>query len=200
MTKSFHCLFCFGYEQRDSDSSGILTADMNIPPPLYIHVARNALQLSKSVTLYTNGDTSRTAAFRDAIGPKAAMKVDERRIASFKLGEESTGVTITFEDGSEKYEAFLAHNPEVKLRSMELVEQLGLEMAPQGHIAVQPPFGEASVPGVFVAGDAMTTTRMIPQALATGAGAASGAAGHVQSRALGQLSMGDFFRAAAQKK
>ncbi|KAF1979698.1 hypothetical protein BU23DRAFT_563092 [Bimuria novae-zelandiae CBS 107.79] len=46
----FHCLFCFGYEQRGSASSGILTADTSLPPPLYIHVARNALQLSESVT------------------------------------------------------------------------------------------------------------------------------------------------------
>lgn len=196
----FHCLFCFGYEQRGSASSGILTVDMSLPPPLYIHVARNALQLSKFVTLYTNGDESRTATFKEAIGGEAPMEVDERRIAEFKLGEDDIGVTIVFEDGSEKYEAFLAHNPTVKLRSAELVEQLGLDVAPQGHIAVSPPFGEANVPGVFVAGDAMTTTRMIPQAFATGAGAASGAAGHVQSRLLGQASMGDFFRVASQKK
>jgi thioredoxin reductase len=128
------------------------------------------------------------------------MKVDERHINKFILGEKNTGVTIIFEDGSEKYEAFLAHNPEVKLRSIGLVEQLGLDVAPQGHIAVQPPFGEANVPGVFVAGDAGTTTRMIPQALTSGTGAASGAAGHVQSRMLGQASMGDFLRAAAQTK
>ncbi|KAF1979681.1 hypothetical protein BU23DRAFT_563077 [Bimuria novae-zelandiae CBS 107.79] len=110
------------------------------------------------------------------------MKVAEHRIAGFKHGEKRLDVTIMFQDGSEKYDAFLAHNAEVKLRSAEFVEQLGLDVALQGFIATQPPFGEASVPGVFVAG------------------AASGAAGHVQSRMLGQASMGDFFRAAAQKK
>jgi thioredoxin reductase len=196
--RSFHCLFCFGYEQRGSASSGILAADMNLQIPLYLHVARNALQLSNAVTIYTNGDTSRTAAFRECVGGKAMITVDERRITGFILGEDGVGVTVTFEDGSTKEEAFLAHNPEVKLRSAELVEQLGLEVN-QGSVVVQPPFGETSVPGCFAAGDAMTTVRMIPTAFSTGATAASGVAGHVQSRTQDQQSLGEFLRASQKK-
>lgn len=195
----FHCLFCFGYEQRDSTSSGILSADANLPIPLYMHVARNALQLSRTVTIYTNGDTTRTTAFREAIGSKASIEVDERPIASFKLGDNAVGVTIVFENKEEKFEAFLAHNPEVRLRSSELVAELGLDIGPKGALVVQEPFGETNVPGVFAAGDSMTTLRTIPSAFSTGAVAASGAAGHVQSRLQGQTSVGDFLRSAAKK-
>jgi thioredoxin reductase len=164
-----------------------------------MHVARNALQLSRIVTIYTNGDTTRTAAFKEAIGSKASIEIDERPIERFRLGDNHVGVTIVFEDKDEKFEAFLAHNPEIRLRSSELVTDLGLDVSPKGAIAVQEPFGETTVPGVFAAGDAISTLRTIPNAFSTGAVAASGVAGHVQSRLQGQTSVGDFFRLTAKK-
>jgi hypothetical protein len=170
----FHCLFYFGYEQRRSQSSGILAADISLPIPLYRHIARNALQRSKIVTIYMNGDTTRTVAFKEAVGSKAAIEIDEHRFTPFTLGDRSVNVTISFATGGEKYEAFLAPNPEVRLRSAELVKELGLEISPKGTIVVQGPFGETSVPGIFVAGDAMTTLRTIPNAFGTGVDAASG--------------------------
>lgn len=193
----YHCLFCFGYEDRGSPSSGILWFEDDFQLGFVQHMARNGAQLSNAVTIYTNGSTARAEAFKAATVQKEPFKTDSRRIRKFELGPTGSGVLITFEDGSTRAEGFLAHKPIMRLRSGTIAEQLGLETTPQGDIKVIPPFGETSVPGCFAAGDNSSTYKMVSNAIHAGALAASGVASHVQSRRYGQKGISDGMRTAA---
>lgn len=172
----------------------MLAIDDVAPLPFALHVARNAAQLVDSVTIYTNGEASQAAAIRDAIGPKAPMTVDTRRITKFALGPDQTGITLHFEDGTTKDEAFLSHKPKSKVKSCGLAEQLGLELTPQGDIKANPPFGETSLSGCFAAGDNSSFLKTTPNALNSGANSAAGVAGFVQSSKYGHKSLSEALR------
>ncbi|KAJ3577057.1 hypothetical protein NPX13_g3511 [Xylaria arbuscula] len=191
----FHCLFCHGYEQRGSESSGILAINDVAPVPICLHVARNAAQMTKSVTIYTHGNAAAAAEIEKAIGPVAPFKVDSRRITKFELGANELGITIHFEDGSSKEEAFLGHKPKSALKSSFLAEQLGLGITAQGDLEVKPPFSETTVSGCFAAGDNSSFLKTTPNAVNTGANSAAGVASHVQSRMYGQKSLSEFMQA-----
>lgn len=190
----FHCLFCHGYEQRGSSSSGVLAIDEVAPIPFALHVSRNAAQLTDKVTIYTNGNDLSAQQLEVAIGPEAPVSVDSRPISRFVLGANETGVTIHFEDGATKDEAFLAHKPTSRLKSSFLAEQLGLELGPMGDLKISPPFGETTVGGCFAAGDNSSLLKTSPNAVNAGANSAAGVASHVQSRKYGQNSLSEFMQ------
>ncbi|KAI0891916.1 FAD/NAD(P)-binding domain-containing protein [Annulohypoxylon nitens] len=187
----YHCLFCHGYEQRGSESSGVLAINDVAPIPIALHVTRNAARFTKLVTIYTNGDTSKIDEFKAAIGLNAPFTVDSRRITKFTLGPNQLGITLQFEDGTTKEEAFLGHKPMSKLKSDFLVKQLGLEITPQGDLKVSPPFGETSLRGCFAAGDNSSFLKTTPNAVNSGANSAAGVASHVQSGMYGQKSLSE---------
>lgn len=190
-TSSFHCLFCHGYEQRNSVSSGVLAFDDTTPIPFDLHASRNAAQLTKSVTIYTHGNTSRVSEIQVSLGSVAPDTIDNRRITKFVLGPNKTGLTIHFKDGSSKYEAFLSYSPKSTLKSDFLAKQLGLKTTQEGDLMVKPPFGETSLRGCFAAGDNSSLSKTIPNAVNTGSNSAVGAASYVQSRMYGQGSLGE---------
>ncbi|KAI2603682.1 FAD/NAD(P)-binding domain-containing protein [Hypoxylon sp. NC1633] len=187
----WHCLFCYGYDKRDSESAGVLAVNDVAPIPVAVHVSRNAAQFAKHITIYTNGDASKIDDFQTAIGPTAPFTVDSRRITKFVLGPNQHGITTHFEDGTTKDEAFLGHKPLSKLKSDFLAKQLGLEITPQGDLKVNPPFGETSLTGCFAAGDNSSFLKTTSNAAFTGANSAAGVASHVQSRMYRQKSLGE---------
>ena len=191
---SFHCLFCHGYEQRGSESSGVLAIDDGAPVPFALHVSRNAAQLTKKVTLYTNGNAQHAETLKAAVGLTAPVTVDHRKIAKFALGPNNVGCMLTFEDGTTKDEAFIAHKPKHALKSSELTKQLGCDITPQGDIKASPPFGETTVSGCFAAGDNASFLKTTPNAINVGSNAAAGIASHVQSRKYGHKSLGEYLR------
>ncbi|KAI1381677.1 FAD/NAD(P)-binding domain-containing protein [Hypoxylon crocopeplum] len=195
----YHCLFCHGYEQRGSESSGVLAINDVAPIPIALHVSRNAAQFTKHVTIYTNGDTSKIDAFQAEIGPTAPFTVDSRRITKFVLGPDQLGIKIHFEDGTTKDEAFLGHKPVSKLKSDFLAKQLGLEITPKGDLKVSPPFGETSLKGCFAAGDNSSSLKTIPLAVNGGANSAAGVASHVQSGMYEQKSLSEAMQAMQKK-
>lgn len=109
-------------------------------------MSRNAAQLTKRVTIYTNDNPTLAAQLGPALGDKAPVSVDDRRIIRLESTPTGIGLTVHFADGSSKEEAFLAHKPLVRLRG-SFAEQLGLDRMPDGDIKVTPPFGETSVAG-----------------------------------------------------
>ncbi|KAF2690573.1 FAD/NAD(P)-binding domain-containing protein, partial [Lentithecium fluviatile CBS 122367] len=190
----FHCLFCHGYEQRGSESSGVLAIDDVAPIPFALHVSRNAAQMTEKVTIYTNGNKENAKSLRDSIGSMAPITVDHRKIVKFTLGQKSVGCTLTFEDGTTKDEAFIAHKPKHALKSSGLATQLGCEITAQGDIKASLPFGETTVSGCFAAGDNSSFLKTTPNAINVGSNAAAGVASHVQSRKYGQKSLGEYLR------
>lgn len=109
----------------------MLAVDDVVPVPFALHVARNAAQLTKKVTLYTNGNAHHAEPLKAAVGSVAPITVDYHKITQFTLGPNSIGCTLTFEDGPTKEEAFVAHKPKHTLKSHDLIAQLGLEVTPQ---------------------------------------------------------------------
>ena len=189
LSTSFHCLFCHGYEERDSASSGVLAVgDLAAPLPA-LHFARNALQLTpKGVNIYTNGSEPLRDSLTAALGPDSKMKIDTRIIARLEKGPHRAEIILHFSDGSKVVEGFLAHKPKCQLTG-KFAQQLDLELSPQGDLKSTPPFYQTSLPGVFTAGDASYPVKIAPNALFTGAAAAAGASAQLQAENLGQKSM-----------
>lgn len=158
--------------------------------PVAMHVARQSLRLTDSVTMYTHGNDQLAADIRAATRDPSVpqMKADARRIVKFEKGPHRAEVTIHFEDGTTATETFIAHKPKFRLRG-DLHEKLGLEVTPQGTLKVTPPFNQTNVPGVFACGDIVTPMQTVMQALYSGGGAGAGATVQLQAEQLGQKSL-----------
>lgn len=185
---SFHCLFCHGYEERDRPSSGILAVgDLAAASPA-LHFARNALQLTEAVTIYTHGAQQLSDALISALGPDSKIKIDSRVIKRLEKGPIRAEVILHFEDGGQQVEGFLGHKPKCQL-SGPFAQQLSLELTPAGDIKANPPFYQTSLQGAFVAGDASAPIKIAPNALFTGAVAGAGVAAQLQAENLGHKPM-----------
>ena len=181
---SFHCLYCHGYEERDSPSSGVLAVQGLANAPLALHFAENAAQLTSKVTIYTNGADQLQKDIAAHKGPNPAFEVDARTIRRLVKGPNLADITLEFSDGSKKTEAFLAHNPNTYVKG-PFVNQLGLDLTPEGNIAAPAPFHQTSIRGVFAAGDCVTPYKVVPGAISSGCNAGVGAATQLQSEKYG---------------
>ncbi|KAM0161478.1 hypothetical protein ACHAQE_003535 [Botrytis cinerea] len=72
-----------------------------------MHAGGHALQLSSSVTFYTNGSEELIKDFRSALDTTPQMNVDSRSIKKILKNLPGAEVTIQSEDGTEKTEEFL---------------------------------------------------------------------------------------------
>jgi thioredoxin reductase len=155
-------------------------------PALAIHMADNALQFSKEVTIFTNG-SEEVATQLGAMTPSSPFKVDNRQISQL-VDSGSEGVEIQFSDGTTKNVAFLVHNP-LTYPQGSFVQQLGLEMTQTGDIKADAPAYQTSCRGVFAAGDCISMFKVIPNAIASGNFAAVAAATQIQAEKYGHFSM-----------
>ncbi|MCJ1352289.1 MAG: hypothetical protein MMC33_002273 [Icmadophila ericetorum] len=182
----FHCLFCHGYEQSSKAnlSAGVLAVHMLAMPAFALHMAHMAAQLAPSrVTIYTDGNETLAQEVKAKSGLQPAWKTDNRKIRALRMHDttdkQSSGVDISFEDGSKVTEGLLAHAPLTKARG-PWAEQLGLAMTPMGDYEAKPPVFETSVKGVYAAGDCMTPFKVAANAIANGSVAGSGVAIRLQ--------------------
>lgn len=191
---SFHCLFCHGYEDRGSCSAGVLAVQAAAFPPLAIHFAENAAQLSSQVTIYTDGTQELGSQLEAALSSGAqTFKVDTRAISRLSLVEtdaEPTAIKLEFSDGTSTTEKFLVHNPLTQVKG-PFASQLGVELAPSpipgttGDIAANPPFYQTSVRGVFATGDCITQYKVMAGAISSGCNAAVAASGQLLAEKYG---------------
>jgi pyruvate/2-oxoglutarate dehydrogenase complex dihydrolipoamide dehydrogenase (E3) component len=188
------------------ESSGIIAEGDCGSVVVALHIARQALRLSKETTMYTLGNEQLAADIAAAIGATAAprMKVDARAISKLVKVPERAEVTIHFDDGTTKTEGYMVHKPKTILRG-DLAHQLGLELTPQGTeilfrqvvitltaqgtIKVNPPFNQTSVKGVFAAGDAANPMQTVTQAIFSGTACGGGAPLQLQAEAYGQKAL-----------
>ena len=182
----YHCLFCLGYEDRGAKSAGVLALQaLAMMPALAVHMADNAAQLAKEVTIYTNGSKDVETQLQAMIA-NSPFKVDSRSIA--KLVDTDEGVDIEFEGGEKEKVAFLVHNP-LTMPQGPFSQQLDLELSPTGDIKAEAPTYQTSCRGVFAAGDCITPFKVIPHAIASGNFAAVAAATQLQAEKYGHFSM-----------
>ncbi|KAI1382629.1 FAD/NAD(P)-binding domain-containing protein [Hypoxylon trugodes] len=186
----FHCLFCHGFEERGAASAGVLamgpmlgSAGGNGLPLMSPVIARMANRLAGHVTVYTDGNEELGAKIREQLKSASKFHVENRRVLRLAKDLEvqgDAGVLVTLEDGSVNKEGFLAHAPAVELNG-PFAKDLGLTLAPQGHIDAQPPFYTTNVPGVYAAGDCATMMKSVPMATAMGSFVAAGLAHALQA-------------------
>ncbi|KAI9641119.1 hypothetical protein NHQ30_010549 [Ciborinia camelliae] len=185
---SFHCLFCHGYEERDSPSSGVLALQSQACFQMAIHMAETASSMSQKVTIYTNGAEALgeeiSTVLKSSSKPSNKFAVDSRKIASLVKGDQGAEVILNFEDGTTKTESFLTHSPNTHTKG-PFAEQLGLKLTQTGDIDAPAPFFATSVRGVFAAGDSITPYKVINGALSSGCNAAVAASAQLRAEDLG---------------
>ncbi|KAF5021308.1 hypothetical protein F66182_6706 [Fusarium sp. NRRL 66182] len=174
----FHCLYCHGFEERGAESVGVLAGGLLSTADMLAHVTPMAKRLSRSVTVYANGDPSLIEGIRAKVH-SSKVHYDPRKMTNVQLVHKGPQVTITFEDGSSKTEGFVVNHPAV-VQAAPFAEQLGLETTPTGVIKAEAPFNETSVKGCFAFGDAATMMRSVMQAMHMGGFGAIGAATQLQ--------------------
>lgn len=150
-----------------------------------LHLARQALQLSKEVTMYTLGNEELASDITSVIASIPQMKVDSRAVKKLVKGPLRSEVILHFEDGTTSTQGFLTHKPKFSQRS-PFAEQLGLDLTPQGTIKVNPPFNQTSMRGVFSAGDAANPMQTVTQAIFSGTACGGGAPLQLQADTYGQ--------------
>jgi thioredoxin reductase len=153
-----------------------------------MHAARHATQLSKKVTIYTNGNSDLAKQFEESFSGSPAFAADARKITKLVKGPKGGQVVMHFEDGSEVTEGFLGHAPITKAKG-PFAEQLGIDTTPMGDLVTKPPFLATNVKGVFAAGDNSTPMKITPNALFTGSLAGAGVSAQLVAEKLGQPSM-----------
>lgn len=162
----YQCLFCKGYEQRGA-SAAVFAQGMLAGSGHAMHVARMASALSKSVTIYTNGNEDLESELVGLIGSSSAiMKTDNRIIKLFEAADNKS-VTVELQDGTRTTHDYISHQPPIAHQT-SLADQLGLEAGKTGEIVVSVPFQQTSVRGVFAAGDVASTMKSTPNAIFTG--------------------------------
>lgn len=176
---SFHCLVHRGYEERGCSSAGVLAINGDGNFFAARHLALQARNLSDKVTIYTDGNGELADEVDSELGSFGFIS-DRRPLKSLSKGSKRAEVDLLFEDGTSDTAGFLVHRPLTQLRG-PFARQLGVELAPDGHIRANFPFNESSVPGVFVAGDAGSQFRIGTQATVMGAFAAGGVQMQVNS-------------------
>lgn len=178
-------MYCHGWEETGTPTAGMLAVGEASKVAVVLHIARQVLRISDQVTLYTHGDKKLAGELSAALETHVPMTVDARRITKLVKSPLRSCVTIYFDDGTSRTEAFLAHKPSTKLRG-SLAQQLGVELTPFGTIKVEGPFNQTSLRGVFAAGDCSTFMQTVTAALYSGTCAGGGAPSQLQAEALGQ--------------
>lgn len=183
---SLHCLFTRGFEFRGSASAGVIAADLASSPPHAVILGEDAAKFAEKVTIYTNGDTMLKAKIQAILRDKKEhnVPVDSRVINIITKGPGPNNITLTFNDGQQKTESFIVHQPATKVND-EIVKMLGLETNERGDIVTKMPFYATNVPGVFAAGDAASPFKMIPNAIFQGSNAGAGISRELPRRVTG---------------
>ncbi|KAI0206379.1 FAD/NAD(P)-binding domain-containing protein [Astrocystis sublimbata] len=180
----FHCLFCHGYEERGAASAGIIASgpllgNSSFAPP----VSRMAARLASGVNVYTDGNETLGAEIRALLKSTKTFRIENRKIKALANDTDvqgEAGVLVTLEDGTVNREGFIAHVPDFELNG-SFAQDLGVEIAPQGHIHTIPPFFNTTAAGVYAAGDCATLMKSVPTATMMGSFVAAGLAHALQA-------------------
>jgi thioredoxin reductase len=179
-------LFTRGFEFRGSASAGVIAADLASSPPHAVILGEDASKFAENVTIYTNGDQNLAKEISKILHQRGEknVPVDSRKITRIERVTATDSVKLHFEQGDERTESFLVHQPATKVSEV-FVSQLGLETNPRGDIVTKMPFYQTNVSGVFAAGDSASPFKMIPNAMFQGSNAGAGIARELPRRLTG---------------
>ena len=153
-----HCPYCHGYEVQNEITGVLGNGDAGF------NTAREIYHWTKSLTLFTNGESLLTEA-QTAELQKHQISIVETKIDSF-VHRQGQLQHVLFLDGFwAEMKALYARPPYQQHSNMP--ETLGCELTEQGHLKVDM-FQKTSVRGVFACGDNSTPLRSVSNAVAMG--------------------------------
>jgi thioredoxin reductase len=159
-----HCPYCHGYEVRNKQI-GIVSNGEHA-----FHLTKLVYNLSKSITLYTNGKSTLTDDQTAKLANRSITVVEDKLVEA--IHENGQVKKIMFEDGRAVAVDALFVKPN-STQHCTIPEKLGCKLTQHGFLQVDD-FQQTTVPGVFCAGDNSTMIRAVAAAVAAGnkAGAA----------------------------
>ncbi|PNP75511.1 hypothetical protein FNYG_11140 [Fusarium nygamai] len=180
----FHCLFCHGYEDRNSESVGVLAVGECAEVSTAARMARAAHQFSQSITIYTSGNSELGDQVYRLLGKESWCSINNLGIKKVSMPQKTPSspimVQVELSDGTTKTEDFLVHKP-ATVQASALHSQLGLQLTAEGDIKVKEPMFETSKAGVFAVGDCASPNKFVGSASTSGGFAAAGAAMQLQA-------------------
>ncbi|KAF9768130.1 hypothetical protein IL306_014599 [Fusarium sp. DS 682] len=181
---SFHCLFCHGYEERNSKSVGVLAVGDYAEVTVAARIARAAHQFSQSVTIYTDKNPQLGDQIMRSLRKESWCSINNIGIKRLSIPQKtlSSPTTVQLElcDGTTATEDFLVHKPATE-QTGTFHSQLGLQLTAEGDIKVKEPVFETSKAGVFAVGDCASPHKFVAYASMSGGFAATGAAMQLQA-------------------
>ena len=191
----FHCLFCHGFEEKGAPSAGILVLSQSLWSFVHVFAGQTA-RLAKKITIYANG-------IQPGEGNQHILRllaangfhIEPRKIArllttKFKPPpgeleangslEQLPSIHIWFEGNSSEIpdttETFLVTKPGLEVRNLDMMESIGVRMAPPyGFVDANiSGFLSTSVPGVYAAGDITSPTQTVTNSIHQGTLVAGG--------------------------
>lgn len=158
---------------------------MGFSSPTHLNHAMMIRHLSgdkPNVTIFTNGPSPKDPATKEAMNAArfAGCAFDDRPITKLTRApsKEQKGVDIHFSDGASVTMGFLVDKPPMEpVGHKMIVDGLGLETVSHmfgSCLKRNEPFGETSVKGCFVAGDAGSPMTHVTVAVAQGVAVAGG--------------------------
>lgn len=160
-TSVLHCPYCDGWERRDRALGVFGRGEEGAEYALELRV------WSDDVALFTDGDRSLPVPLRERLA-RHAVRIHERPIGRLEHHQGHLE-RLVFDDGSSVARQALFFSPEQRQRS-PLAERLGCSLEDQ--LVPTGKFQVASVPGLYVAGDAARSVQLAIIAAAEGAQAA----------------------------
>lgn len=153
-----HCPYCHGYEVKNEVTGILANGDAAM------HYARLVHNLTKKLTIYTNGKPAFTdEQIRDL--ERHNVQIVEAEIDRIAHSNGRIEKLIFNNGKSASIKALYAKVPFVQ--HSDIPESLGCEMTEEGFIQVNA-MQETTVQGVFACGDATTPMRSVANAVATG--------------------------------
>ncbi len=108
----YHCLFCDGFEDRDSASAGVLAIGDIAKMPPALHLSRMAKRLAKKVIIYTDGSSELSNQLVTALGNDTVISIDDRRVTKLqKVKDDSSETIVHLEDGTSISHGFVVSRP-----------------------------------------------------------------------------------------
>lgn len=174
-----HCPYCHGYEVK-KERTGIL-ANGGVAE----HIAKLVLNLTKELTIFTNGKAAFTQEQTDKL-IQNKIQIVEKEIDSLQH-ENGKIQHIVFKDNSTFELKALYARPAIE-QCCKIPASLGCEITELGFIKVDM-FQRATIPNVFACGDNTTFIRSVANAVGQGnlAGAAINSVMTEEEYAVGQI-------------
>jgi thioredoxin reductase len=173
----FHCLFCHGFEERNSKKAGLLTSGHLANPVFATAISGMAQRLAEDVTLYTNGNETLKAELETAFAATILhVRIDSRKIVRIQQLDMETGerLAVYFDNGEQELLGFMAYIPNFEVNVAKAWrDELGIELNEVGDLKLDR-MGKTTCPGVFAAGDHSGMMKAVSHALFSGNVAAAG--------------------------